>query len=735
MRCKLDQVRLSAATFALNYDVIILTETWINNSVHDSEIDIGPYIIYRDDRSETVSSRGGGILIAINKSLLSKSFHSFENDLLSFNQLFVILPELKIIIGSVYLPPASDISLYHEHVMHVEDILSSYLDHDVFLMGDYNLPGISWKMSSSVATHSVEERSTSSTRYSAALLTDSFNSLGLSQFNLFTNSKGNILDLCFSNLNSKIILSNDILSKIDEFHPVLNISLNCANSTRHTPPSFNSLKSEWVSYNFARCNIEVLNQKLMDIDWNSTLCNLEVSSAVKRFYDILLSLIAETCPKKHRNSAGYPSWFSKKLISLLINKKIAHKNYKNNQSEINYNDFKNLRSLCKAEATLCYSTYISNIESNVPNNINIFWNFINAKRGTKGYPSSMFLDDFNGSNDAQISNLFAEFFKKVYSLATTNATFDSDTIANYCTKTLVPDEPTSSIPITISEKELIDALKDLKPSLAIGSDGVPAFIVKNCSLSLIKPLLILFNLSLEEKFLPELWKKSFITPVFKSGSRNNIRNYRPIAIISAIPKLLDKIMYNKILLFCSDAISSKQHGFVHSRSTITNLTLFTNSIFLSLNKNTQLDAIYLDFKKAFDLINHDILLLKLKYLNLPTNLILWIGNYLSKRYSIVRINGAVSQQFLAPSGVPQGSHIGPLLFLLFINDLVNVIQHCNILLFADDIKLFSDISKLSDCNKLQSDLKNLTIWCKANLFFLNFDKCFTISFSKKNYSI
>ena len=145
-------------------------------------------------------------------------------------------------------------------------------------------------------------------------------------------------------------------------------------------------------------------------------------------------------------------------------------------------------------------------------------------------------------------------------------------------------------------------------------------------------------------------------------------------------------MYNKILKICLETITEKQHGFVPGRSTITNLTLFTNSIFSSFNRNNQLDAIYLDFRKVFDLINHNIILLKLKEYNFSTSIIGWLEIYLFDRNSYVQIEGTKSRKFITPSGVPQGSHLGPLLFLLFINDLPHIIEFSNILLFADDIK-------------------------------------------------
>ena len=168
------------------------------------------------------------------------------------------------------------------------------------------------------------------------------------------------------------------------------------------------------------------------------------------------------------------------------------------------------------------------------------------------------------------------------------------------------------------------------------------------------------------------------------------------------------------------------------RSTITNLTLFTNSIFSSFNRNNQLDEIYLDFRKTFDLINHNILLLKLKEYNFPTSIIGWFENYLFDRNSYEQIKGTKSRKYyyIATSGVPQTSHLGLLLFLLFIKDFPHVIEFSNILLFADDIKLYLEISNVQDCLKMQSHLYKLMNWCNANLLFLNFDKCLTISFSR-----
>ena len=150
IRGKLNQIKVSAATFSADYGIIVLTETRLNEAIYDSEIELGAFILYRDERSDLISSRGGGVLIAMRRSIKSKIPHTLDNSLISFNQLFIVLPDLKTVIGTVYIPPSSGISLYQEHLMHVEDIKNTFLDHNLVLVGDFNLPGISWSSTTSL---------------------------------------------------------------------------------------------------------------------------------------------------------------------------------------------------------------------------------------------------------------------------------------------------------------------------------------------------------------------------------------------------------------------------------------------------------------------------------------------------------------------------------------------------------------------------------------------------------
>lgn len=181
-------------------------------------------------------------------------------------------------------------------------------------------------------------------------------------------------------------------------------------------------------------------------------------------------------------------------------------------------------------------------------------------------------------------------------------------------------------------------------------------------------------------------------------------------------------------------LSNKQHGFVKNRSTVSNLLEFKNYLCKSFAVTGQVDAIYTDFSKAFDKINHKRLCSKLAEYGFHGSLFRWICSYLNKRNQLVALKGYLSSPVEVTSGVPQGSHLGPLLFVIFINDLIERLS-CQCLLYADDLKIFNTTSTLNDCQKLQKDLDVVSEWCVANYMHLNISKCFIISYSNKRNKI
>ena len=291
----------------------------------------------------------------------------------------------------------------------------------------------------------------------------------------------------------------------------------------------------------------------------------------------------------------------------------------------------------------------------------------------------------------------------------------------------------------ISQVDIENSIRKLKASTSAGLDLIPPFVIKANIDNFIYPLLILFNLSLSTGIFPDIWKTSKIIPVYKKGNKSDIKNYRPIAILSGFAKVFESVICNKLSPQIHHLISPDQHGFIKKRSTATNLLCLNSVISNALKTNQQLDVIYTDFSKAFDTVNFEILLTKLLKIGFDLNLLTWLRSYLIRRPLFVKYKSALSNAFFGTSGVPQGSILGPMLFNLFINDIVTNFQSC--LLFADDLKIFRCISSSYDCEILQFELNKLNNWCHQNKLFLNIDKCFVLTFTRKlnpilnNYTI
>ena len=269
----------------------------------------------------------------------------------------------------------------------------------------------------------------------------------------------------------------------------------------------------------------------------------------------------------------------------------------------------------------------------------------------------------------------------------------------------------------------------------MGIDGIGPKLLKHCALALYKPIHHLFVLSISQHYLPKEWRFHLITPIYKSGNKSSVKNFRPISLLCIISKVLKKIVYDKIISFVSSSISPCQFGFRQNHSTLQQLLIFLNSVYESFGTSAQTDVICLDFRKAFDSVAHNELLVKLWSFGVTGNIWKWFRSYLTSRMHCVTINGSISDQLPVISGVPQGSILGPLLFLIFVNNLPASASSSKIFLFADDTKCLKTVNTYSDCLSLQSDLHNLTIWSQSWNLNFNVAKCALLQFSSGSSSI
>ena len=275
-------------------------------------------------------------------------------------------------------------------------------------------------------------------------------------------------------------------------------------------------------------------------------------------------------------------------------------------------------------------------------------------------------------------------------------------------------------------------ISNIKPHKASGPDDIPNLVLKNCSKALAPGIAVLFQKSIDTGELPKDWKDANVTPVFKKGDKHLAENYRPVSLTSVISKLLEHIICHELHAHFdkNNVLTNVNHGFRTGYSCETQLTITTDDFTKNSENGIQTDVAILDFSKAFDTVPHQKLLHKLSCYGVKGSLHSWIKSFLCHRQMKVLVNGESSQETEVLSGVPQGTVLGPLLFLVHINDLPDSVQS-SVRLFADDCLLYRQIRSNKDQEILQNDLKNLEIWANNWGMRFNAKKCYILSITNK----
>lgn len=712
MRSSIQNVR--SAVFTCSYDVVVLVETWLHHGILSSEIFDDAWIVYRCDRDGTLIQKkeGGGVLVAVRNKYGTSAITVPSNNV---EQLWVTIHhETSFLLGAVYLPPDLEVVHCASYVESAQNIINDFLGADdknsVLVYGDFNLPNVNW------VPDEVNEMVLLPTNVNSEkerIVVDGFSSIGLIQISSV--KCRNQLDLIFTDV-------------IDDFC-VTDAPHQLKPSGVHHKPSQTVILIDSQTrvnhsvevFSFSKANKSSLRNALDSVDWNVFFGGLEMNEMASEFNDLLLKLFRQFVPKRLLKSSSCP-WMTNCLANVRNRRNRAFSAYVNFPSMTNYIDFLYLRDEFASQTEVAYSRYIERYAEKLKTDPRCFWRFVNASRKGDGIPEKMMLDGVSAVGSNEVSELFANVFEEAYVLDD-GSPFDCN---------LSPEFDLSSVPITI--EKLHYELLHVDPKKSAGPDEIPPSFLKEYASSLAEPLHYLFSKSISSGIFPVCWKTSWIKPIFKSGNKSDMKNYRGIASLNSIPKLFEKMVTEAISPVVLPFLNASQHGFMAGRSTTTNLVTFTDYVIKELRCNVQIDAVYTDFSKAFDKVAHRLLLVKLEKLGFGGALLKWIGSYLTNRVQRVKIGPSMSREIPVLSGVPQGSHLGPLLFVIFVNDLFSLMRDSTAVAYADDLKIYKLINSGMDSCLLQEDLNRFEEWCQRNAMLLNVNKCESITFTRKTES-
>ena len=705
------------------------------NYVSDDNLHIDSYQMFRQDNHNELK---GGILVYVKENIDARPTELKKLKNLSVETkeaLWITIKSDKreLIFGTIYRKgssgPKNDTS-----IREMMNICTQHYN-DVLICGDFNYPKINWK------DNSVNAGPYSSECRFIDCIEDNYL---IQHQKEFTRKRGedepSLIDLVITSNNQTqtIPVCEAPLGKSD--HVVLRWDYLLSVDEHDEVPI--------TKKNFFKGNYEAIKSAYKCVNWDNILLKgkddlslINIDEMVETFYCAINKVIETNVPLCKPKDKTNEIWWTKELLKSTKKKYHCWKRFQNSKKHTLYLQYCKQRNKTAKDIRRAKRDFEKKIAKDSKTNPKVFYKYCNAKSGKKSHVIRLKDKDGNLVHcNKENANVLNKYFSSVYQKEEDEKEliFNSATPLLYSEADQDPIEmnfnsTTKICDIEIDEDELLHYLKKLDPNKSTTPFCVHPRVLKEAAEELSHPITLIYKASLHQGRLPDCWKQGFVTPIHKSGDRHLPTNYRPITITSNLCRLLEKIIKSKMMehVLNNNLLSKDQHGFVNGRSCLSNLLQTLDELIDSYDKGEIIDEIFLDFAKAFDKVPHQRLLLKLKKYGIDGKLLCWIESFLLSRKQYVRIRDIISDEGKVNSGVPQGSVLGPILFLLYINDLPNFITS-KAKLFADDTKIYRIIRSIYDAEILQNDLNSLDNWCKEWRMFFNVAKCHVIHFSKKN---
>ena len=412
------------------------------------------------------------------------------------------------------------------------------------------------------------------------------------------------------------------------------------------------------------------------------------------------------------------------LLHRIHMKRVAFKNYKRHPTISNYKLYCKYRNQVKWESRKSVKSKEKRIAQQIKTNPKLFYQYVSSKIKGRENISNLLKDDGTlTENDQQKAEVLKTFFHSVF---TDDSNQNDMPVFEPRTQKLLSH-------IEVSEDQMERALKSLKIDKSPGPDGLHPRVLKEVATEIAKPLTILFNTTIRTGKIPKAWKVAEVRPLFKKGNKTSPGNYCPVSLTAIVCKLFESFvreaLYNHLV--DNKLLSIHQFGFCKGRSCISQLLVTIHNWISCMDRDIPTDAIYLDLSKAFDTVPHKKLIHKLKGYGIGGSILNWITDFLSDRTQYVSVNGSCSGETPVTSGVPQGSVLGPVLFIFYINDMPDVVETF-LKIFADDTKTSNQISCYEDSIVLQKSIDSLCCWSDSWDVTFNCDKCGVMHLGKNN---
>ena len=728
---KLDQLSIYLNLYDSSncvFHVICVQESWLSAEHDVSCLQINGYkLIYKPK----LASQHGGVAYYISDALKFQILPLVINDELCDSLFIEIIGSNlgnqgcgKVILGNVYRPPRENINNYTSFTESMEQILQTLQNYpNVMILGDFNIDLLK-----------IKEKEHVNAFFYCMISSGYFPKLTLPT--RITSNSRTLIDNCFvKSLADLSDITSGILHQNISDHQPYFISLNkimlpqskhkFVKVATHTSIAFAALKEELSHL----CSIDKFKQDLHDDpNLNYNTLNDILTTSIKKHFPTKLVKYQKHKHKKSKwittgiiNSIKFRDKLYKRLRNTPITDEL-HETLKTNLHTYN----RILKKMIRDAKTGYYHSIFNKHRNDIKKTWQNIKEIICPTKNENELPKEFIIDNVTHKHPQTIANAFNEFYIKIgKDLADKISSIHNLNYSDYLRNKNVPD----LILKNVNENDVLNIIKNLKLKTSMGIDTMSNKLLKQIKNEIIKPLTLIINQTLNTGIYPEKLKIAKIIPIYKNGDTNLIKNYRPISILPSLSKVFERTIHQQLFNhFNSNKLFyDNQYGFRRHHSTeMATLELIDRITCAMDNKQFAL-SIFLDLSKAFDTLDHQIVLGKLKHYGVKGTSLNLLKSYLSNRPQIVSYNNTISNKLSIETGVPQGSILGPLLFIIYLNDIINACSLFRPVIYADDTALLTTLELSTNPTQniqtnLNDELEKINMWFKVNKLSLNQNK-------------